>query len=197
MKTNQTILLLTALAFFRLLPVHLHGQGYIVPNGVVTNLFPPREISVIHDPTNLFYTGFEFDPSGTNTFVFNPVVDVGVRVFLVSPNLPMSLEPVLAHRYTELTFPGPYVFTSGVPFYVGLYTGNVQLAPQDGIYNDPLFGWARLVNNHGEIQLLDDAMEYKGGGIFVGTQNIIVPEPNTFGLLVLGASFLTLRFRYG
>src|SRR6266436_3994352 len=68
----------------------LSGQGYILPNGVVTNVFP-GEISVLHDPTNQFYTGFVLDPQGASMFKFYPVVDIGVRVFLVSANDPISL----------------------------------------------------------------------------------------------------------
>jgi PEP-CTERM motif len=179
----------------------LHSQSYIVPNGVVTDYYhdSPGEVSVAHDPTNLYYTGFLLQPVGktqptvyTNTFLFNPIVDVGVRVFLVSSNDPISLQQILLHNYTELN-PQNYVFNSGVPFYVGLYTGNQSFAPPNGIYRDPLFGWAKLVNNQGVIQLLDSALEYQGGGIYAGTQTIIpVPEPNS--LAMLGASALLLSF---
>lgn len=181
---------------------NLHSQGYVVPNGVTTNYIPGSgEISVIHDPTNLYYTGFFLNPIGktlptiyTNTFSYSVVLDVGVRVFLVSSNDPISLQPILSQTWTELGGAPSYVFTNGVPFYVGFYTGNVQFAPQDGIYNDPLFGWAELVNNQGVIQLLNGAVEYGGGGIFAGTQNIIpVPEPSTSGLLALGGLFLVAR----
>jgi hypothetical protein len=66
----------------------------------------------------------------------------------------------------------------------------------DGIYSDPLFGWARLVNNNGAIQLLDSALAYKAGGIYAGTQNLIpVPEPSTLGLITLGALLLGWRLR--
>src|SRR6266436_3210159 len=73
----------------------LQGQSYIVPNGVVTN-YISGEISVIHDPTNHYYTGFRLDAVGVDLFQFNPVADIGVRVFLVSPNDPVSLQPILA-----------------------------------------------------------------------------------------------------
>ena len=162
--------ILAAISVFLGAAIQLYGQGYIVPNGVVSNyggLFFPEEIDVLHDPahpTNAFsYTGFNLDPRGmtpptvyVNTFLFDPIADIGVRVFLVSSNDAMSLQPILAHTYTELV-PTTYVFNSGQPFYLGLYTGNVQSAPPDGIYNDPLFGWAELVNNRGVIELLDGA----------------------------------------
>ena len=96
--------------------------------------------------------------------------------------------------YPELTYPNTYIFDEGSPFYVGLYTGNVQNAPPNGIYNDPLFGWAELENVNGAIELLDSALEYQGGGIYAGTQNIIqIPEPSVLGLFALGGLFLGLR----
>ena len=181
-------------------------QGYIVPNGVAYSGYIPgigSSIDVIYDPTNLFYTGFALNPVGASPsspypdiFRFSGVVDVGVRVFLVSPNDPVSLQPILADSYTELQYPSTYVFESGFPFYVGLYTGNVQHAPPDGIYDDPLFGWAEMVNNMGQIELLDGAMAYKAGGIYAGTETIIpIPEPSVLGLLSTGTLFLGWRLR--
>src|SRR5437667_8230538 len=144
---SLAVVALTAGAIFR-----LHAQGYIVPNGITyagTSLGPPGYgITVIHDPTNRYSTGFTLDPKGktppgatyTNTYQFDPIVDVSVRVFLVSPNDPVSLQTILAHSYTELMYPNTYVFDEGSPFYLGLYTGNQNFHPPDGIYSDPLFG---------------------------------------------------------
>ena len=169
--------------------LQLHSQGLIVP-GVATNLIA-GEISVANNPAYPLgsggpFTGFSLRPQGANNFQFDPVVDTGVRVFLVSSNNPISLQPILASSYAELTVPNTYVFNNGVPFYVGLYTGSNL--PQNGIYTvNPLFGWARLVNNGGVISLLDSALEYGGGGIFAGTQTIIpVPEPSVLVLSALG-----------
>ena len=160
-----------------------------MPNGVVyagLSPFGGYEVDVLYNPTNSYYTGFFLKPETPNTFSIGKYADVGVRVFFVSVNDPISLQPILAQNYPELL--GTYSFASGVPFYVGLYTGNQPFAPPDGIYSDPLFGWARLVNNNGVIQLLDSALAYKAGGIYAGTQNLIpVPEPSTLGLVALGA----------
>ncbi len=197
MKETSKRLLILGLIFASV--VQVFSQGYIVPNGVVSNyggLFFPGEIDVLHDPANptsgSSYTGFIFRPQGPNTFRFDPVLDVGVRVFLVSLNDSVSMQPILAHSYTELLNPNSYVFNSGSPFYVGLFTGNQNFAPPDGIYTDPLFGWARLVNNQGVIQLLDSALVYQAQGIFAGTQNF-VPEPSGFALAVFGTLLLGCR----
>jgi hypothetical protein len=83
----------------------------------------------------------------------------------------------------------PTVFEDGIPFYVGLYTGHF---PQNGIYQDPVFGWALFVNNQGVIQMLDSALEYGGAGIYAGTQTII-PEPCTIAFFALGSLLLASR----
>ena len=100
--------------------------------------------------------------------------------------------------YPELTYPNSYTFNVGTPFYVGLYSG-ASIAPPfppypPYIYTDPVFGWAELENVNGTIEVLDSALEYQGGGIFAGTQNIIpTPEPGTLALLGAGAILMGLR----
>jgi len=90
--------------------------------------------------------------------------------------------------------PNSYVFPSGVPFDLGFYTGNVTQYPANGIYSDPLFGWAELENVSGSIELLNSALEYQGGGIYVGTLDIIaVPEPSILALTALGGLALAWR----
>jgi MYXO-CTERM domain-containing protein len=181
----------------------LHSQESLVPNGVVSNfdgLFFAGEIDVLHNPANPTsggsYTGFQLNPVNANTFQFDPVVDIGVRVFFVSPNDPITASAILSESYAELTYPNSYVFDAGSPVYVGLYTGNQSFAPPNGIYTDPLFGWAELENVGGTIELLDSALEYQGGGIYAGKQTIIpAPEPSKFALGALGALLFGFRRR--
>jgi len=208
-KMKRKLRNLTAMGFILASTFQIHAQGYIVPNGVTyvgySDIFSGYLMNVIQNPTNSDYTGFALSPVGktpptslyTNTFSFSIYVDEGVRVFLVSANDPISLQPILSLSYTELLYPNSYVFADGVQFYVGLYTG---YNPWDshgnytGIYTNPLFGWAELLNNNGVIQLLDSGLEIEGGGIYAGTQNIIpTPEPSELALGALGALLLGYR----
>ena len=176
--------------------LHLHAQGYIVPNGVTFLGFNGAgyEIHVLQNPTNGNYTGLSLLPQHSTSFQFSPFADEGVRTFIVSSNQPVSPQPILANNYIELTYPNSYFFANGPTSYLGFYTGNTY--PQNGIYSDPLFGWGEFVNNNGVIQMLNSALEYGGGGIYAGTENIIsVPEPATLGLLGLGALCFGLRRR--
>jgi hypothetical protein len=170
-----------------------NSQGLIVPGGITARVWVPGELEVdVAQSTNLDYTcflfitvGFPSPPQLTNVFTFNVCLDEGVRAFLVSSNDPISLQPILQTNYTELRYGGTQVFEAGVPFYVGFYTGyspwimtNGIVVRFTGIYTNPVFGWAKLVNNQGVIQILDSALEYGGAGIDAGTQTIIqVPEP--------------------
>ena len=201
MKSNLKSLAVAGL--FIGITLRSHAQGTIVLNGVTSSGFNGLGygINVIHNPSNGDTTGFFLDPDGktppsnpsTNTFIYSPIVDVGVRVFLVSANDPISLQPILSMNYTELGSQPNYVFQSGTPFYVGLYTGNQQFAPPNGIYSDPLFGWAELENNNGVISLLGGVLEYQGGGIYAGTDTIIpAPEPSTVGLFCAGGLLFSI-----
>ena len=172
----------------------LFAQGYVVPDGVTYAGYDPflgADIHILQNPTNTHFTGFTLPPQNSETFLFNPVLDNGARTFIVSANDPISLQPILAGDYVEMTYPNTYVFPVSETFYLGFYTGNSF--PQNGIYADPVFGWGEFLNNNGVIQLLDSALN-TAGGIYAGTQNIIpVPEPTTLGLFALGGLILRLR----
>ncbi len=203
MKIKKIIVCLLTVFFGAVL--HLHAQGYIVPNGVVYAGLSLNGsgygVIVMYNPTNMYYTGFALNPIGktppttayTNTYRFSPIVDVSVRVFLVSSNQPISQQAIQSGSYTELMY-DDYVFNHGSPFYVGLYTGNQNFYPPDGIYSDRLFGWAKLANNRGILEMLDSALVYRAQGIFAGTHNF-VPEPSGFALAALGALLFGCRWR--
>jgi len=181
----------------------VQAQGYVVPNGVTyggLNAGNGYEIDVISSEAYSRSTRFFLNPVGktqptvyTNTFSFSEFLDSGVRVFLVSSNDAISLQPILSQSWTELGYGTSYVFQSGVPFYLALYTGSFFAPPYPPNppfdYLDPEFGWVELVNNQGVIQMLGGAIEYGGVGIVAGTQIVIqaVPEPNAWSLLGLSA----------
>ena len=192
-KTIKTLLKhLVLIGLFFTTKLQLFSQGFIVPNGVINvgPTFAGYEIDVAQNSTATDYTGFFLNPTGktpptvyTNTFSFGVIIDEGVRVFLVSSNDQISLQPILSHTWTELGGAPNYVFGHGAAFYVGLYTGYI---PVNGIYSTPVFGWAKLVNNQGVVQLLDSALVYGGNGIYAGTQTIIQPVPEPTSLSLLG-----------
>ena len=192
----KTLKLLTIIQFIFVLDLKIQAQGYIVPNGVDTNTFS-GEINVWNPGTqattfSLTLLGMQNIFASAHTFSFSEPATIGVRVFLVQPNDAISLQPIFSRSWTELTYPNTYVFANGVPFYVGLYTGSNFAPPYPPFppyfYLDPVYGWAKLVNNFGSIQLLNYAVEYQGGGIIAGTQTIIpIPEPSIFTLFALGS----------
>jgi len=174
------------------------AQGYIVPNGVTylgLSDLGGYETHVIQNPTTGDYTGFLLKQRSQTSFAFDPFVDEGVRTFIVSANDPVSLQPIMAGSYTELTYPNNYDFANGSTFYLGFYTG---YNPWDshgnytGIYTNPVFGWGRFRNNDGVIEMLSSGLEYGGGGILAGTLTII-PEPSSLALFSLGALFFGVR----
>ena len=198
--------------------LQLHSQGYLVQNGVTYGGYVSGfgyQINVTDNPSgasSIFSTNTQFwlNPIGktqptiyTNTFGLQELTDIGVRVFLVASNDPISLQPILSQSWTELGLSSSNVFQAGVPFYVALYTG-LQFAPPyppnpPYTYLDPVFGWAELENVGGTIQLLNSALEYGGAGIYAGTQTIIqpVPEPSTFAMVALGGLLLGFRHWQG
>jgi hypothetical protein len=212
MKTRLKYL--SVLCCFFVSIFQLRSQGYIEPNGVVANLFP-GEID-LNWPAETQINGFEFTPVGktsdslpyANIFTFGEPVTIGVRVFSISYDQPFSLNSVVSGTYTEISNPTDpaapasptIIFNGDSPFYVVLYSGAEFAAyyppgnTNPVYYTDPVFGWAELENVNGAIELLDGALEYQGGGIYAGTENIIpVPEPSEFALGTLGALLLGFR----
>src|SRR6266700_1290273 len=146
-----------------------HSQGHIVPNGVVTNLFP-GEID-LNWPAQTQINGFSFMPVGktsgsltyTNVFTFGEPATIGVRVFQMSFDQPLTLDAIRSGLYAEISDATDPIYPANptdiinvnLPFYVGLYSGSrfAQYYPPGNTtpveYTDPVFGWAELVNHQG------------------------------------------------
>ena len=78
-------------------------------------------------------------------------------------------------------------------FFLGVNTGSGLVDSIDFQPNRQHFGWGEfLIDQNGELQLLDNAVAYDQGGIVVGT-SVAVPEPSTGLLMLAAAAVLFLR----
>jgi hypothetical protein len=173
-----------------------YAQGFLVTNGIsrdVAGIF-----HVVQNPQSLDETSFFFTHEGDGFFKLFKSLDEGSRLFFVVGNSPFGEEQILNASYPELLEGSVHAMPGSVPFYLGIYTG---YAPQGGIYENPLYGWAQVANIGGSIQLLDGALAFGAGGIYVGTQTIIpVPEPTAMtlcGFSLMAMSWWLRRSRHG
>ena len=174
------------------------SSEYIVPGGITAYKSGVGsgglDVHVIQDPANGDYTCFLFQPLGRDTFQFGYCTDEGVRAFLVSSNAPITLQTVLQENYPELKL--PQVFPTGVPFYVGFYTGHVPFtngipAFGSGLYTNAVFGWGKFINRDDSLEMLESALEYGGAGIYAGTDTIIaLPESPVLNFVSSGKNLL-------
>jgi hypothetical protein len=174
-----------------------YAQGsihYIIPNGIRAYTQKPTSIAVkTLDPWGEMLTGFLFytgpDP---NVFGFDHFMDgIGLRTFLVREKDVLDLNAIQTEKFNELYYGHDYTFKEGESFYMGVYTGSAPRT-SEGLYETPLYGWALLSNDTGEITLKDSALGYAGyeGGIIVGTSTL-VPEPGTWALWALGVALIS------
>ena len=155
------------------------------PESDVTQVF--GEVAVSGSTATLLLNNTALD-EGSDWFVTNPgdlftrdSIDAGQFNFL-----PIT-EPASGSLDVEV----------GESFFLGVNTGRSDdFFSDDSVPFDVIrqhFGWGEfLINQNGELQILDSAVAYDLGGIVIGTSTAI-PEPSSGLLMLAGAAFLFLR----
>jgi hypothetical protein len=191
--------------FFMLSASPLLGQIIEDANIVVDNDFPPQpggvELSVFQspdsgvnvDPTSVFG---EIEIVGQNaTLNFTDIaLDEGSDWFATSFCDAFTRETIDSGQFDTLVdFVGAdFVFNSltvGVDqsFFLGVNTGQ-----DGGVSNRQHFGWGEfLINQDADLVVLDSAVAYDSGGIFIG-KNSAIPEPSSGLLILAGISLLSV-----
>ena len=134
----------------------------------------------------------------------NTALDEGSDWFVTNPGDLFTRDSIEAGQFNFLPITEPASGSLdvevGESFFLGVNTGR-----SDDFFSgfgDPdvsfdairqHFGWGEfLINQNGELQILDSAVAYDLGGIVIGTSTAI-PEPSSGLLMFAGTAFLFLR----
>ena len=140
----------------------------------------------------------------TATLLFNNItLDEGSDWFVTNPGDLFTRDSIDAGQFNflpiqlESAIPGGSLDVEvGESFFLGVNTGSSDDFFNFGVPFDSIrqhFGWGEfLINQNGELQILDSAVAYDLGGIVIGTSTAI-PEPSSGLLMLAGAAFLFLR----
>ena len=112
-------------------------------------------------------------------------VDTEADYYLVPANTPFTAATIASGQFAPFfTLDNPRQIN--VPygdFYLGINTGQSWLSPQVPARDE--FGWVELDNTKTGLAIVDNAMAYGVGGIFVGTYDTIaIPESGCWGVAV-------------
>jgi len=141
----------------------------------------------------------------TATLLFNSIaLDEGSDWFVTNPGDLFTRDSIDAGQFNFL----PIQYESAIPggsldvevgesFFLGVNTGSSDdFFSGDSVPFDVIrqhFGWGEfLINQNGELQILDSAVAYDLGGIVIGTSTAI-PEPSSGLLMLAGIAFPFLR----
>ena len=140
----------------------------------------------------------------------NTALDEGSDWFVTNPGDLFTRDSIDAGQFNFLSIPG-FNHDESIPggsldvevgesFFLGVNTGSSEDffsgvggfgVPFDSIRQH--FGWGEfLINQNGELQILDSAVAYDLGGIVIGTSTAI-PEPSSGLLMLAGTAFPFLR----
>jgi hypothetical protein len=131
----------------------------------------------------------------------NTALDEGSDWFVTNPGDLFTRDSIEAGQFNFLPITEPASGSLAVEvdesFFLGVNTGSSDdFFSGDSVPFDDIrqhFGWGEfLINQNGELQILDSAVAYDLGGIVIGTSTAI-PEPSSGLLMLAGAAFLFLR----
>ena len=164
-------------------------------------VFQGLEFGMNGDPTGV--SGSVLVTGTTATLLFsNTGLDEGSDWFATNQSDPFTRGTIDAGQFSPLVAQADNGFLFGSldvevdeSFFLGVNTGNGFVDEIDFEPNRQHFGWGEfLVNQNGELQLLDSAVAYNQNGIFIG-ENVAIPEPSSGVLILVGAAVLPSRRR--
>jgi hypothetical protein len=136
---------------------------------------------------------FDYDGSSLTAVAWNP--DEESDWYVANPGDAFGFATVAKGQFTPIFTvdnPRPQVFVGSKEFYLAVSTTSTD---EVGIRepfcdsNDPVcrkvFGWLRLRNVRGQLEMVENAVAYGSLGILVGTTEL-VPEPSCILLVGLG-----------
>ena len=160
-------------------------------------VFQGLEFGMNGDPTGV--SGSVMVAGTTATLLFdNTGLDEGSDWFATNQSDPFTRATIDGGQFNPLVAQADNGFLFGSldvevdeSFFLGVNTGNGFVDEIDFEPNRQHFGWGEfLINQNGELQLLDSAVAYNQNGIIIG-ENVAIPEPSSGVLMLLVAAVIS------
>ncbi len=136
------------------------------------------------------FTSVWFDYDGSSLTAVASNTDEGSDWYVVEPGDVFG--PVTIARNDFPSIIGVPVFAGTEEFYLGVSTGTIDCSNPSC---RDVFGWVRLRNVFGQLEMVENAVAYNSLGIIVGTTNL-VPEPSSIALGWMALAGLTTSYRW-